>query len=158
MTEKLGKTIIRSDRLKTWVVFLSPLLITAYYIIGPYDSTRIIYKSDPGLFWSMVIFLGAMFLYGLYDLPTNKGEIILNDDGIEIQGQGGCHWDFVVSIGLTIEEDKENGNEVTLVVQLRDLQELTCNVTNFPMPGGNILALVRKYKNNYSPSEGTGDN
>jgi hypothetical protein len=106
----------------------------------------------------MVIILVAIFLYGLNDLLNNKGEIILTDDGIEISGQGGCHWDFVTSIGLTVKEDNENGNEVTLVVQLRDLQELTCNISNFIMPGGSILALVRKYKNNYSSAEGTGDN
>jgi hypothetical protein len=144
---------IRKSAWVHWGIAVTVGLISLWFFVGPYDKTRVIYDDSP----RFTVFLGlifvGLFLYSIRELIIKRPEIILTDEGIEIRDKGWNHWIYINSIGMLVEKDSENGNKEYLIIHLKDSTEIKCLISDLDRTPGEILNLVRAYKNSVTVEE-----
>lgn len=144
---------IRKQSWVSWGMLITSGLLILWYFIGPYRDTRIMYTENPVLTVFLGIIFFGLFLIYLRELIYKIPEITLDTEGIGIRNSGWNHWDYVDSVSLIVEKDSEGDNREFLLIHLKDSREIKCLVTDLNFKPGEILFLVRSFKNNMADSE-----
>lgn len=142
----MESTIIRQSRIKLFGMFLLSGTFILYYCFGPYEKTRIMYNKSPKFTILLSIIIISILFYSIIELFLKKGEIILTEEGIEIRGNEWNHWDYVNSFWIAHERDVENPDKEYLVVQLKDMRQIKCLISDLDKSSNEIIQLLKMYK------------
>lgn len=137
--------IIRQSKKKQIGFVLLTGAWIVYYFVGPYEKTRIIYKSSPTFTIILGLIFFTLFFYFLTELIKRKAEITLTTEGIELRDKGFFDWSMIESFKTVYYRHSDN-HEEELVLHFRAFADLKFDITHLEKNKDELADLILKYK------------
>jgi hypothetical protein len=127
------------------ILFIGTIIIS--YFLSRFDGTYISYNLNPVLTIILGILFFCLFFYYIRELITQKPEIVLSSDGIEIRDKGYFNWDMIKSM-KTIHYYDNGDNDVDVIFYFKEFDRVKFNLSFLGKTREEMIELILQFSGN----------
>ena len=140
------ETVIKTSKRTLLILLLGSGVPILYFLLGPYEKTRVMFKTSPMFTIVLGIIFGLLFVYYTSELATRKAEIILSSEGITIRDKGFFGWELVLCFSTLLVRGGESSDHEYMIIDLQHEKSIKFQITDLEKSREELTNLILMYK------------